>query len=119
MNTIAYIIYLLLTYLITVHAGFSFYKNGKVYILQLLHGDEKLSQFINKMLLTGYYLLNLGYAALSINSWITIESWVQLTVTVITLTGKIMLILSLIHFINMAVILLISRYRNQFSHHKI
>jgi len=119
MNTLAYIIYLSLTYMITVHAGFIFYRNGKVYVLELLDGDEKLTLFINKMLLTGYYLLNLGYAAMSIRSWSTIETWEQLVVTVIVLTGKIMMILALIHFVNMTAIFLISRNRHQFTHHKI
>lgn len=119
MNTLAYIIYLSLTYLITVHAGLIFYRNGKVYILQLLDGDENLTSFINKMLLTGYYLLNLGYTALSIRSWNTIITWDQLIATVVMLTGKIMLILSLIHFMNMTVIFLFSQYRHQFTHHKI
>ncbi|MBX2923365.1 MAG: hypothetical protein KF746_14280 [Chitinophagaceae bacterium] len=118
MNILAYIIYFLLTYLITVHAGLSFYRNGKVYVLQLLNGDQALSAFINKMLLTGYYLLNLGYAALSVHSWNTIGTWTQLIAIVITLTGRIMLILAVIHFINMLAVFLFSKYRNQFSHHK-
>ncbi|MBX3252549.1 MAG: hypothetical protein KF862_00300 [Chitinophagaceae bacterium] len=111
MNILAYIIYFVLTYLITVQAGFIFYRNGKVYILRLLNGDEKLTDFINKMLLTGYYLLNLGHVAFSVHSWNTIESRMELVTIVTTLTGRIMLILAIIHFVNMTVIFLFSKYK--------
>jgi hypothetical protein len=119
MNTIAYIIYLFITYLITVHVGLRFYRNGRVYILRLLHGDEKLTDSINNILLIGYYLLNLGYAALMINTWKTIITWTELVGSIGTMTGKIMLTLAIIHFFNMAVIYVISRRHNAINHHKI
>ncbi|MEO5564961.1 MAG: hypothetical protein ABIR18_16055 [Chitinophagaceae bacterium] len=118
MNTLAYIIYLFITYLITVHVGLRFYKNGRLYILRLLHGDEKLTDFINRILLTGYYLLNLGYVALMIRSWRTVITWTDLLLSICTMTGKIMLTLAVIHFFNMAFILLISRRHQPIVHHK-
>ena len=120
MNTLAYIIYLFITYLITVHVGLRFYRNGRIYILRLLHEDEKLTDFINRMLLTGYYLLNLGYAALMIRFWQTIKDWPELFASIGSMTGKIMLTLAVMHFMNMAVILLISHYhnRNQITNNK-
>ncbi len=69
MNTIAYILYFLITYFITVHTGLSFYRNGRIYILNLLEGNEALTSYINRLLLVGYYLLNLGYVALTVNEW--------------------------------------------------
>ncbi|WP_089909142.1 hypothetical protein [Chitinophaga rupis] len=60
MNTLAYIIYLLITYLVTVRVGFIFYRNGRLFILNLLRQDAALTDFINKILLVGYYLLNLA-----------------------------------------------------------
>jgi hypothetical protein len=118
MNTLAYILYLSLTYIITVHVGLIFYRNGIIYIERLLQQDKKLAGFINKMLLTGYYLLNLGYAALMLRSWKTLNTWTEVFVTVTSMTGKIMLTLALIHFLNMAIIFWLSRYRNHFIHHK-
>ncbi|MBL7739401.1 MAG: hypothetical protein JNK14_09285 [Chitinophagaceae bacterium] len=109
MNTLAYIIYLLLTYWITVHVGMIFFRNGRRYILPLLHDDERLTDFINRALLTGYYLLNLGYAAIMIRTWRTISTWQELVASISTMTGRIMLTLAVIHFFNMAMILLISR----------
>lgn len=119
MNILAYVIYLLVTYIITVHVGLVFYKNGKHYILNLLHGDERLTLFINRLLLVGYYLLNLGYVAITISTWQTIDNWGQLWASVATMTGKILLTLGVIHFCNMAVIYLIGkRQHTSITHHK-
>ena len=111
MNTIAYIIYLLLTYLITVHVGLKFYKNGRLYILYLLNGDKELTNFINRLLLVGYYLLNLGYAAIMISFWQIITSWIDLFISICVMTGRIMLTLGFIHFINMTVIYFLSKQK--------
>lgn len=109
MNTLAYILYLLLTYIITVHVGLVFYRNGRLFILGLLQGDEKLTDFINHILLVGYYLLNLGYAALMLQNWQPLTTLVAVVISVLIMTGKIMLVLGIIHFGNMGVIYLISR----------
>ncbi|MCG2617808.1 hypothetical protein LZZ85_26140 [Terrimonas sp. NA20] len=118
MNTLAYLLYLTLTYCITVHVGLVFYRNGRIYILDLLKGEEDLTNAINRMLLTGYYLLNLGYAALMIHSWPTMHNWLDIFVSIGIMTGRIMLILSIIHYMNMAVILYYSNKRKHLSHHK-
>ncbi|MBI5857942.1 MAG: hypothetical protein HZB42_09900 [Sphingobacteriales bacterium] len=118
MNILAYIFYLLITYIITFKVGLIFYRNGKVYILQLLQGNEHLSGSINRLLLIGYYLLNLGYAALMISTWKTVHTIEEVLVTVFSMTGKIMLTLAVIHFINMTVIYLLSKQRKYFNHHK-
>lgn len=118
MNILAYILYLFITYFITVHVGLIFYRNGRLYILRLLHGEEKLTDFINRILLTGYYLLNLGYAALMIRSWKTVTGWTDLAASLASMTGKIMLTLAVIHFLNMAVILLISLRHQRIIHNK-
>lgn len=118
MNVLAYIIYLLLTYVITVKVGLILYRNGRAYILRLFNGNEHLTDSINRLLLTGYYLLNLGYAAIMINNWKTLHTAEQVLVSVFTMTGKIMLVLAVIHFFNMLAIYLISKKKKYFLHHK-
>lgn len=112
MNTLAYIFYLIITYVITVHVGLIFYRNGEIFILGLLHNDKKLTEFINRILLTGYYLLNLGYAALMIRFWKTITTWTEMLTSIGTMTGMIMLTLAVIHFLNMATILFFSQKKH-------
>lgn len=116
MNTLAYIIYLFITYLITVRVGFIFYRNGRIFILDLLKNDVALTDAINRLLLVGYYLVNLGYAALMINTWDTIISWTELLSSITVMTGKIVLTLAIMHYCNMLVIYLISKRNKSIFH---
>ncbi|MDX1936168.1 MAG: hypothetical protein SFU21_03590 [Flavihumibacter sp.] len=112
MNSIAYILYLAVTWLITVHVGWGLYKNGRIYILNLLQGNEMLTDAINRILLTGYYLLNLGYATLMITQWQTIQNWQQLINSICGMVGSILLTLAAIHFVNMLVIYWLGKKNN-------
>ncbi|SHN29461.1 hypothetical protein [Chitinophaga sp. CF418] len=116
MNTLAYIIYLFITYLITVRVGFIFYRNGRIFILDLLKNDVSLTDAINRILLVGYYLVNLGYAALMISTWDTILSWTELLSSITVMTGKIVLTLATMHYFNMLVIYLISKRNKSILH---
>jgi hypothetical protein len=104
MNIVAYIIYLFITYIITVRVGKVFYKNGRHYILAIVHGDEQLTDFINKILLAGYYLMNLGYATIMLSFWKTVISFSGVIASVSNMTGRIILSLALVHFANMYII---------------
>lgn len=116
MNTLAYIIYLLITYLITVRVGFIFYRNGRVFILDLLQQNVPLADAINRILLIGYYLVNLGYAALMISTWSTIVNWTALLLSITVMTGKILLTLAVMHYCNMIVIYFISKRSQSILH---
>lgn len=112
MNTLAYILYLLLTFFITVRTGWLFYRNGRVYIVTLLKDDGHLTDAINKLLLTGYYLLNLGYAAVMIAYWKNITNVTEMIASIAGMTARIMLTLALIHFMNMLAIYVFSKRSN-------
>ena len=115
-NTLAHILYLVITYLITVRVGLIFYRNGRLFILNLLHGDAQLTDFINKVLLVGYYLLNLGYATLMFKTWEPIHSWDALLLGIGSMTGKILITLAVIHFCNMGAIHFFSKRNNHSIH---
>lgn len=116
MNTLAYLIYFVITGFITVWVGRRFFRNGRVFILGLLREDVALTDAINRILLIGYYLLNLGYAALMISTWETVLSYTALLESITVMTARIVLTLSLIHYCNMAGIYFISKRKNTFTH---
>ena len=110
MNTIALIVYLVAAYVITVHVGLRFYRNGKVYIMYLMGQDEAYSDSINKLLLTGYYLLNLGYSAVMITFWKPVSTPDECIASIATMLGRIVLTLGIIHFMNMYSIYILSKH---------
>jgi len=118
MNTLAYLIYLFITWFITVQVGLVFFKNGRTFLLYLFGNDVAKTTAINKLLLTGYYLLNGGYAAVMLQTWETIDTWTALLVSICSMVGRIILTLALIHFFNMLVLFLLSKWVHSSIHHK-
>jgi ABC-type Co2+ transport system permease subunit len=108
-NTVAYLMYLALTYWVTVHVGWRFYRNGRFYLLALFRNDAPVADAVNRLLLTGYYLLNLGYVALMLRSWPTLLNWTEVLLSVCLMTGRILLTLGLIHFCNMGLLYLLRK----------
>lgn len=109
-NLIAYLIYLTLTFFITIRVGWFCYKNGAIYIYELI-GKTALADGLNKLFLVGYYLLNLGYLATSILAWNEISSLLEMINILSIKIGGIVLILGLLHYFNMYII---ARFGKQF-----
>ncbi len=118
MNILAYIIYLLITYIITVKVSKNLFKNGRIFIISILKGDEALTDFINKILLVGYYLMNFGYATIMLRFWKTIVIFTELIASVSTMTGRIVLSLAVMHYINMYAITIIGKKQLSIHHKK-
>lgn len=110
LNILAYGIYFLITAVIIVKVGWMFYVNGAHYLHDLFVNDNETADTLNKMLLMGYYLLNLGYVAVSLGYWPHIDTNIQLIELIAERTGFIALSLALMHYINMAWVQLAKRF---------
>jgi hypothetical protein len=104
-NLLAYFIYAILTYVITVRVGLIFHKNGFEFIREELR-DATLATSVNNLLLACYYLTNLGYITLKIWFWEKITSFQTLIESICGHVGVIVLALGVLHFMNMLVIFL-------------
>jgi hypothetical protein len=107
LNIIGYLIYLSLTGIIIIKVGRLCYDNGNIFVSQLIPNHEELCHQINKMLLIGYYLLNLGYCAMTIISWEKINTANQLIEIIATKSAIIILTIGFMHYIN---IILLTKY---------
>jgi len=104
LNILAYIIYLLITIVIIIYVGRVCYTNGGVFIQNLLKQDTALANQVNKSLLLGYYLLNIGYCSITIISWNTIETSLNLIEVLSIKVAFIILIIAVMHYINIIVL---------------
>lgn len=109
-NIIGYIAFGVIIYFTTIHLGLVFHRNGRHYMLQLFQSEAHLVDGINNLLLVGYYLLNLGYASLSIVYWPDIHSMAELIECVAYRSGLIIVALGFMHFFNMFWLLMYSYY---------
>ena len=113
LNIIAYLIYFSITAIIIVKVGKICYKNGNIYVADLIPNHADICQKINQILLLAYYLLNIGYSAMTLISWQKITSSTQLIETICTKTAVIIFIISILHYFN---ILIITKYIQKFIH---
>ncbi|AZB10755.1 hypothetical protein EG344_18875 [Chryseobacterium sp. G0162] len=98
-NIISYLVFLSISFYITIDVGRRCYQAGKAYLKYLLH-DEALCLTINRILLGCYYLLNLGYVAVSLTSWEKIENIDEMIRITAIRIGSIVLILCGLHYMN-------------------
>ena len=99
-NLITYTIYLPIICFIMIRIGWLFYKNGEIFLLTIFNNDITLSKSINNLLLTGYYLINIGYAIVTIAYWQPLINVLESINSLSTTIGKIILLLSILHFNN-------------------
>ena len=100
-NLISYIIYLPITFYITVVVGWILYKKGIVFLNDTFNSNLELASILNRFLLLGYYLLNLGYAAVSIHIFSEINSISQLIEELSKRIGMLIIGLAIMHYFNM------------------
>jgi hypothetical protein len=110
LTSLAFCVYLSLTSLLTVVVGAHLYRHGEVYLLEVFQRDTSLVKPVNKILLTGYYLLNLGYATMMITGWEEVTSFSLLISSVSDNIAHICLILAGIHHLNLYTFYLYNKF---------
>jgi len=106
---ISYITYLLISVFVTVIVGNKLHQDGSVWIGSLFW-DKLFSDRLNKLLLMGYYLVNIGYIFYSFASWGELENWGDIVEALSKKIGSILLILGYLHYQNIILIHLFFTY---------
>lgn len=103
-NIIAYSIFLAIIIYIILVVGKICYRNGNIYVDRLIPDHSELCQQINKVLLVGYYLVNIGYAATTLITWKQIFTIEQLIEILSVKIATIAFILSFLHYSNIYIL---------------
>ena len=105
MNTIVitYLVYLGLSIALTVWVAQTLFKNGRVFLVDVFHGDESLADSVNHLLVVGFYLINLGYVSLALKLGYSIESAREGIEALSWKIGMVLLVLGVMHFFNLAI----------------
>jgi len=100
---ILYACYLVITITLTIWVARTLFRNGKVFLIDIFHGNDDLAQAVNNLLLVGFYLVNIGYAIYTLRIVDQVDS-TRIMVELLSLKiGAIILILGCMHFLNMFV----------------
>ncbi|WP_444626505.1 hypothetical protein ACSLMH_14005 [Flavobacterium columnare] len=103
-NLIGYTFFLIIIIFIIVFVGKICYKNGNLYVNELIPNHANLCIQINKTLLVGYYLVNIGYSAMTLIGWNEIITIQQLIETLALKIATIAFILSFLHYSNLYIL---------------
>ncbi|WP_042390378.1 hypothetical protein [Streptacidiphilus melanogenes] len=107
MNTtvVTYVVYLVLSLSLTVWVGRTLSRAGRVFLADVFHGNEKLAEAVNHLLVVGFYLVNLGFVAL----WLRVgDNDVRDVAGVFRAlsykVGTVLLVLGVMHLVNVYVL---------------
>ena len=98
-----YLIYLALSIALTVWVGRTLHKNGRVFLVDVFHGNETLADSVNHLLVVGFYLINFGYVSLALKLGYIIETAEQSVEALSVKIGMVLLVLGGMHFFNLFV----------------
>ncbi|HEX8462626.1 MAG TPA: hypothetical protein VF623_14400 [Segetibacter sp.] len=96
-----YLLYLLITICLTIWVARTLFKNGKVFLMDIFHGNKEMADSVNNLLLVGFYLVNIGYAVYTLQVGHSIINLQELIEGLSLKVGLIILILGGMHFFNL------------------
>jgi hypothetical protein len=98
-----YSLYLIITIGLTIWVAHTLFRNGKLFLIDIFHGNKELAHAVNNLLLTGFYLINIGYAVYTLKVWQNPVSGRDIFEILSLKVGAIILILGGMHFLNMII----------------
>src|ERR1700742_4549485 len=98
---LTYVLYIVISIALTVWVAKVLFKNGRVFLVDIFHGNNELADSVNRLLVVGFYLVNVGYICLVLKETNTINN-LQVVVEILSFkVGRIILILGAMHFLNL------------------
>ena len=110
-NILTYAIYFLILLFIVLYVGAMLYKNGRPFLINTFSGNETVADAVNKFLLSGYYLTNIGYTIIALKVWDKVEGPLELANVLSFKVGTIVLTLGIMHVINILSLVFIGKSR--------
>ncbi|MGW5045099.1 hypothetical protein [Streptomyces griseoluteus] len=103
-TVISYVIYLAVSIALTVWVARTLSRNGRVFLADVLHGNEKLADAVNHLLVVGFYLVNLGFVTLYLSDDGSIADTRGIFETLSAKLGVVLLVLGAMHLGNVFVL---------------
>lgn len=102
-TAISYVLYLLVSIGLTVWVARTLFKNGRVFLVDSFLGNDALADSVNKLLVVGFYLINVGFISLALKYGGRAGGVEEVIENLSTKVGVVMLVLGAMHFFNLIV----------------
>ena len=99
----AYIAYLATSVGLTVWVAHTLHKNGRIFLVDSFLGNEQLADSVNRLLVVGFYLINVGYMSMALKYGEKPGNAVEAVEFLSVKVGLVMLVLGAMHFLNLYV----------------
>jgi len=96
-----YGVYLILSIALTIWVARTLFKNGRIFLVDVFHGNEALADSVNQLLVVGFYLINLGYISLMLKIDAPVSDARQSIEALAAKMGLVLLVLGAMHFFNL------------------
>ena len=100
-TTYTYLIYLTISIGLTIWVAKTLHKNGRVFLVDVFHGNEPLADSVNHLLVVGFYLINLGYVSMALKLGYTVATAQEGIEALSVKVGMVLLVLGGMHFFNL------------------
>lgn len=111
-TTYTYLVYLGISIGLTIWVARTLHKNGRVFLVDVFHGNEQLADSVNHLLVVGFYLINFGYVSLALKLGYIVSSAQEGIEALSVKVGMVLLVLGGMHFFNLFIF---SRMRRRAS----
>jgi hypothetical protein len=108
LRLIDYLVYLAASVVLTVWVGNTLFRNGRPFLVSVFL-EPGLADSVNRLLVVGFYLINLGAAALLINAGGAPAKFADMVQETVTRLGVVLLVVGSMHFFNLLVFHIIRR----------
>src|SRR5437763_3843771 len=98
---ITYLLYLVISIALTVWVAQTLFKNGRLFLVDVFHGNEALADSVNHLLVVGFYLINMGWVCLMLKLGYAVASAQEGIEALSVKVGTVLLVLGGMHFFNL------------------
>ena len=98
-----YLIYLAISIALTIWVAKTLHKNGRIFLVDVFHGNEALADSVNHLLVVGFYLINFGYVSMALKLGYEIANPKEGIEALSVKVGMVLIVLGVMHFFNLFV----------------
>ncbi len=108
---VAYAVYVLVSVALTIWVGRTLSRHGEVFLVDVFAGEPALAHAVNRLLVVGFYLLNLGYVAFALRIGGDVPDARVAIESLSTKIGGVLLVLGVVHLGNVFALSRVRRRR--------
>src|SRR5262249_3392841 len=99
----SYLVYVAVSVTGAIWVARTLHRNGRVFLVDVFHGNESLADSVSHLLVVGFYLINLGYISLALKLGYQVADMQEAIEALSWMVGTVLVVLGGMHFFNLLV----------------